>query len=105
MRARLTHLARELGCDRARPPVASTPSPPDAPPPRPEGHVLEPRLRMAGLDPQPLDQFRSPLRGLRELLVHALAERRRERVDLTHRRFSTPSHAAMRAQKTSRMCD
>ena len=62
--------------------------------PRPQRHVLESRLRMAGLGPQPLDQLRSRITGLRKLLARPLAERRRERVDLPHRRFSLLSHAA-----------
>src|SRR5205823_6954337 len=104
-RIRLAHLARELGRSRARPPVGSAPSPPAPAPAGPEGHVLEPGLRMAVLDPQSLDQLRSRLRRLRKLLAHALAERRRERVDLPHRRFSVPSHAAIATQKVTRGCD
>src|SRR5207247_10863428 len=104
-RIRLAHLARELGRSRARPPVGSAPSPPAPAPAGPEGHVLEPRLRMAVLEPQPLGQLRGRLRRLRKLLAQALAERRRERVDLPHRRFCLPSHAATATQKVTRGYD
>ena len=98
----LARICARAGC-AARPPVESTL--PASAPARPQGHVLEPWLRMAVLHTQALDQLRSRLRRLRKLLAHALAEGRRERVELPYGWLSIASHVPMRPQKAARVCD
>ena len=51
------------------------------------GGVVERGRRVPVLDPEPLDRLRGRLARGRELLAHALAERRCERVDLADRRM------------------
>src|SRR5205823_449670 len=101
-RGRSAHLTCERGRDRARPPVDSLSTTP--PPARTEGHVLEPRRGMAVLHAQALDQLRSRLERLRELLARTLAQGGRERVNLPDCRFRT-RHVAIAADNASHVCN
>jgi hypothetical protein len=59
---------------------------------------------MAGLDPDPLDQLGRGRARLRKLLARALAERGRERVDLTSSRRRVGEHDPMEARATPLAC-
>jgi len=65
-------------------------------------HVVEARVRMPVLDPEPLDRLGRPLARLRELLAHAFAERCCERMDLADGRLCHPD---MEPEKVSRVGD
>ena len=67
------------------------------PPATAKRHVREPRRRVPDLEPHALDQLARGLARLRERQAGAGAERRRQRVDLPHRRFA--AHADMAAEK------
>ena len=54
---------------------------------------------MPVLDPQALDQLRRVAAGLRELLAHPLAERRREGVHLPHRWLAALLHRGYRSSR------
>src|SRR5919204_6697866 len=92
-------LLRELPRDDAgkRLGAAATPMRP----PRRQWRVLESRLRVAVLDPEPLDRLRRRLSRLRKLFAHPLAERCGESVDLTDRRWN---HSSMEAGSFVRVC-
>ena len=68
--------------------LPAAPTDAKTPPPSPaQGDVLQPRRRVAVLDPQALDQLGGRVPRLRDPLARPLAEGARERVDLPHSRL------------------
>jgi hypothetical protein len=85
-------LARDLGGDSPRELVGAASVTP-ARPRRWQRDVLEPWRRMTVFDPKSLDQLGGGIAVFRELLARALAQSRRERVDLANRRSHPPIEA------------